>query len=110
MTAGAPAAVFLGLPNREATQLWYDNITKQQAPHRCGGAPGGSDDAWFTKDGKRLGRYACFTDGDNLPTLVASNTESALVGAVFTAEPADSPYQLPKSEQELADWFTKKFT
>jgi serine/threonine kinase PknH len=111
LTAGAPAAAFFKFSDREVTLSWYDAVVKQFAPRRCGGAPGGSDDAWLDRDGKHLGRYTCFADAtqNNLPALVAVSTESVFLGAQFTAEPADSHYQLPKTEQELANWFTNKF-
>jgi serine/threonine kinase PknH len=110
LTSGAPNASFISYRDREGIQSWYDAVTKQIAPHKCaGGTGGGTDDAWF-RNGKRVGRYTCVTEQNNVPGLVAVSTESTFLGAEFVAEASDSPYPLPKDEAALADWFRKRFT
>jgi hypothetical protein len=110
LPAGAPRAVFIAFPDRDDALAWYSNTTKLVGSHRCGGSPGGPDDPWLHK-GKPVGRYTCFADpaNSNLPSLTAVDSEVSFTGVQFLADPADSPYQLPKSEPALADWFTKRF-
>jgi hypothetical protein len=88
----------------------YDNYTKIAKSHRCGGAAGGFDDPWRTQQGKDSGRYFCFTDPymGNVPVLFAGD-EDHFVVMEFTADPPESPYQVPKDEQALVDWLTNKF-
>jgi predicted Ser/Thr protein kinase len=108
--AGAPGAVFLAYPNRDAGLSWYSSAIKVIGPHRCGGSPGGPDDPWVHQ-GKPVGRYTCFADptNGNLPSLTAVDSEVSFTGVQFVADPAGSPYQLPKTEAALADWFKKRF-
>ncbi|MFX0578687.1 serine/threonine-protein kinase [Nocardia nepalensis] len=106
--AGAPNGVFFAYPDKESTQTMYDAILKMQQVHGCGGSVG-SDDAWFVK-GKRVGRYTCMIDpsAKNVPALVAS-AENAFLNVEFFADSPDSPYQVPKTETELVDWFKKTY-
>ena len=109
LLAGAPPATFIAYPNGDTAQAWYTLAVQALGPHRCGGLPGGPDDPWLYQ-GKSVGHYACYADptNGNLPSLMAIDAET-FTGMQFVADPADSPYQLPKTESALADWFTKKF-
>jgi hypothetical protein len=111
LTTGAPHAAFFAYPNDEVTNTVYDAMVNLVGGKRCGGVPGGSDDAWF-HNGERAGRYFCFVDKANfeLPGLIAFATEYSSIGAEFLASTPDSPYPVPKNEQELADFFLKNFT
>jgi serine/threonine protein kinase len=110
LLAGAPRATFIAFPNRDPALAWYSATVKLVGPHRCGGPPDGPDDPWVHK-GKAVGRYACFADpaNGNLPSLTAVDSEVSFTGVQFVADPADSPFQLPKTDAALADWFRKRF-
>ena len=110
LSARAPGATFIGFSDRDAALGWYSSALKVLRPHRCGGSPGGPDDPWLER-GKPVGQYTCFTDptGSDLPSLLAVATEGGFTGVQFAADPGDSPYQLPKTEAALVDWFTTRF-
>lgn len=107
LSAGAPSAQFIAYPDRDTALAWYSLAVKDLALHRCGGWTGGPDDPWL-QQGKTIGRYACFADKSNrdLPSLIAINTDT-FTGVQFTADAADSPYPLPKTEPALTEWFTR---
>ncbi len=109
LPAGAPVASFLAYPNRDAALSWYSSAVKVLGPHRCGGLPGGPDDPWLHQ-AKPVGQYTCFADpaNNNLPALMTIKVDS-FIGVQFTADPADTSYQLPKSEPALTEWFTQQF-
>jgi predicted Ser/Thr protein kinase len=109
LLAGAPSAQFIAYPNRDTAQAWYRLALNDFAPHSCTGSPGGQDDSWL-RQGKPIGRYTCFADRSDrdLPSLMAVDTDT-FIGIQFTADAADSPYSLPKTEPALTEWFTKRF-
>jgi hypothetical protein len=110
LIAGASHAALFAYPDGEMANTVYDATVKMFGGRRCGGVPGGSDDAWFN-NGRRAGRYFCYVNKGNfdLPGLIAVATEYSSIGAEFFASAPDSPYPVPKSEQELADFFLKNF-
>jgi serine/threonine kinase PknH len=110
LAAGAPRATFIAHADRDAAMAWFSNTEKLLGTHRCGGAPGGPDDPWLHQ-GKPIGQYTCFADptDNNLASLAAVDTGDTFMGVQFVADPADSPYQLPKTEATLVDWFRKRF-
>ena len=109
LVAGAPSAQFIAYPNRDTAQAWYSLALNEFAPHSCAGSQGHQDDSWL-RQGRPIGRYTCFADrSDNgLPSLLAVDTDT-FVGVQFTADAADSPYPLPKTEAALTEWFTQRF-
>ncbi|HZQ33233.1 MAG TPA: serine/threonine-protein kinase [Mycobacterium sp.] len=110
LIAGAPDATFIAYPDRQAALGWYDSTVKVVGSHRCGESVAGPDDAWLHQ-GKPVGRYTCFADpsNNNRPALIAIDTEGTFTGAQFLADGPDIPFHLPKSERELAAWFSTRF-
>jgi len=102
LTAGAPSAAFIGLPNREGRPIVVRQYSSSHNTHRCAERPADPMMRGFTRDGKRLGlRGLRRSNSDNLRPRGQQHRE-CVIGADFTASLQDSHYN-PQERTGLAD-------
>ncbi|MGW5111405.1 serine/threonine-protein kinase [Nocardia sp. NPDC004123] len=107
--SGVPFAAFSQSPDHAAASRVFDFFRILLDGHACGDATV-PDQSWIRK-GTTVGRFACATDrstGQPFPSLLAVD-QSADTVIGFLSDRPDSPYNRPKSEQELVDWFKRNF-